>query len=183
MSIVKIGVIVGSIRKDSFNQKLTLALARLAPEGFVFEHIGIEDLPLFSEDREFEPNPVVAAFKRAIESSDAILFATPEYNRSFPGVLKNALDVGSRPKGESAWSGKPAGMVGVALGAAGTAMAQQHLRGVLSFLNMPTLPQPEAYIQYKDGLFDADGNIGPASRDFLQDWMDQFAAWIRKIKG
>ena len=183
MSTVNVGVIVGSIRKDSFNRKLTLALERLSPEGFVFDHIWIENLPLFSEEREFEPDPVVEVFKRAVEVSDAILFATPEYNRSFPGVLKNALDVGSRPRGENAWSGKPAGMVGVALGAAGTAMAQQHLRGVLSFLNMPTLPQPEVYIQYKESLFDADGNIGHTSRDFLQTWMDAFVEWIRMVKG
>ncbi|MCL2104354.1 MAG: NAD(P)H-dependent oxidoreductase [Kiritimatiellaeota bacterium] len=183
MSALKVGVIVGSIRKESFNRKLTLALARLAPEGFVFDRIGIENLPFFSEDREFTPDPAVVTFKRAVGESDALLFATPEYNRSFSGTLKNALDVGSRPRGESVWSGKPAGVVGVALGAMGTAMAQQHLRGVLSFLNMPTLPQPEVYIQYKEGLFDTDGNIGTESRDFLQTWMDSFVAWIRMVKG
>ena len=183
MSTVKVGIIAGSIRKDSFNKRLALALARLAPEDFVFTLIEIADLPFFNEDSEFAPNPAVAAFKHAVEASDALLFATPEYNRSFSGALKNALDVGSRPRGESTWSGKPAGVVGVALGAMGTAMAQQHLRGVLSFLNMPTLPQPEVYIQYKDDLFDADGNIGPASRDFLQTWMDAFVAWIRRMKG
>ena len=182
MPTLKIGVIAGSVRKDSLNKKLALALARLAPAGLVFEPIEIAGLPVYNEDDESAPTPAAAAFKRAAGSSDAFLFATPEYNRSFSGALKNALDIGSRPRGESVWAGKPAGVVGVSPGAMGTAMAQQHLRAVLSFLNMPVLPQPEVYLQHKEGLFDADGGIAPASRGFLQEWMDAFAAWVTRAR-
>jgi chromate reductase len=110
--------------------------------------------------------------------SQGVVFVTPEYNRSIPGVLKNAIDHASRPYGHSAWAGKPAGVIGVSIGAAGTCMAQQHLRNVLAYLNMPTLGQPEAFIQMKDGLFDANGDIGAQSRKFLQGWMDKYAAFV-----
>ncbi|HRC72400.1 MAG TPA: NAD(P)H-dependent oxidoreductase, partial [Candidatus Competibacter sp.] len=112
-----------------------------------------------------------------------VLFVTPEYNRSIPGVLKNAIDHASRPYGQSAWNGKPAGVIGVSVGAIGTALAQQHLRNILAYLNMPTLGQPEAFIQAKDGLFDGAGNIGESSRKFLQDWMNQYVAWVKKHAG
>mgnify|MGYP002133373246 FL=1 len=105
---------------------------------------------------------------------------TPEYNRSIPGVLKNAIDHASRPYGKSAWKGKPAGVIGVSIGAIGTALAQQHLRNVLAYLDMPTLGQPEAFIQAKDGLFDDAGNIGPVSLSFLQGWVDQYVAWVKQ---
>ena len=118
--------------------------------------------------------------KAAIAAADGVLFVTPEYNRSIPGVLKNALDNASRPYGDSAWAGKPAGVIGVSIGAIGTALAQQHLRNVLSYLDMPTLAQPEAFIHAKEGLFDADGSVGAGSRDFLQGWMNQYADWVRK---
>jgi chromate reductase len=104
---------------------------------------------------------------------------TPEYNRSILGVLKNAIDRASRPYGENAWAGKPAGVLGVSIGAIGTAVAQQHLRTVLAYLDVPTLGQPKAYIQAKDGLFDESGNIGEGSRQFLQDWMDRYVAWVK----
>jgi len=109
-----------------------------------------------------------------------LLFVTPEYNRSMPGVLKNAIDHASRPYGQSVWKGKPAGVIGVSVGAIGTALAQQHLRNVLAYLDVPTLGQPEAFIQAKEGLFDEAGNIGAASRQFLQDWMNQYVAWVKR---
>ena len=108
------------------------------------------------------------------------MFVTPEYNRSIPGVLKNAIDQASRPYGQSAWAGKPAGVIGVSVGAIGTALAQQHLRNVLAYLDVPTLGQPEAFIQVKDGLFDEAGNIASGSRDFLQGWMDRYVVWVKR---
>jgi chromate reductase, NAD(P)H dehydrogenase (quinone) len=115
-----------------------------------------------------------------IASANGILFVTPEYNRSIPGVLKNAIDHASRPYGQSAWVGKPAGILGVSVGAICTAVAQQHLRNVLAYLDVPTLGQPEVFIQMKDGLFDTDGNIAADSRQFLQGWMDRYVDWVRK---
>jgi chromate reductase len=122
----------------------------------------------------------VVRLKSEIKSAQGLLFVTPEYNRSMPGVLKNALDHASRPYGDNAWANKPAGVLGVSVSAMGTAMAQQHLRNVLAYLNVLTLGQPEAFIQAKEGLFDQDGGIGESSRKFLQGWMDQYVAWIRK---
>jgi chromate reductase len=116
--------------------------------------------------------------KADLKASQGLLFVTPEYNRSIPGVLKNAIDHGSRPYGQSAWTGKPAGVLGVSVGAIGTALAQQHLRNILAYLDVPTLGQPEAFIQAQDSLFDAAGNIGPASLKFLQGWMDRYLAWV-----
>jgi chromate reductase len=116
-------------------------------------------------------------------AAHGLLFVTPEYNRSIPGVLKNAIDHASRPYGDSAFAGKPAGVVGASIGAIGTAMAQQHLRNILAYLDVPTLGQPEAFIQAKEGLFDESGAIGPASREFLQGWMDRFVAWVKTHGG
>ena len=118
--------------------------------------------------------------KRAIAAADALIFVTPEYNRSVPGVLKNAIDHASRPHGQSAWKGKPAGVIGASVGAPGTSMAQQHLRNMLAYLDVPTLGQPEAFIHVKDGFFDAAGDIAsPDTKRFLQGWMDAYAAWIK----
>ena len=117
--------------------------------------------------------------KAEIASSSALLFLTPEYNRSIPGVPKNALDHGSRPWGQSSWGGKPAGVVGISVGSTGTALAQQHLRNILAFLDVPTPGQPEAFIQAKEGLFEADGSIGAASKEFLQGWMNKYVAWVK----
>ena len=121
--------------------------------------------------------------KAGIAAAQGLLFVTPEYNRSMPGVLKNAIDHASRPYGQSAWAGKPAGMLGVSVGAIGTAMAQQHLRNVLAYLDVPTLGQPEAFVHAMEGLFDANGDIGPDSRKFLQGWMDRYVAWVKKHAG
>jgi chromate reductase len=118
--------------------------------------------------------------KAEIGAANGLLFVTPEYNRSIPGVLKNAIDNASRPYGQSAWAGKPAGVLGISVGSIGTAVAQQHLRTILAYLDVPTLGQPEVFIQMKDGLFEADGSIGAASQKFLQGWMDRYVAWIKK---
>ncbi len=178
-----IAVIIGSLRRDSLNRKLAHALFKLAPADFVFKELQIGDLPLYNQDDDDAPAASVKRFKSEIAAAQGLLFLTPEYNRSIPGVLKNALDHGSRPYGQSAWTGKPAGVIGISVGAAGTALAQQHLRNILAYLDVPTLGQPEAFIQMKDGLFEADGSIGQASRKFLQGWMDKYAAWIRKHAG
>lgn len=180
MSTLQIAVIVGSLRRDSFNHRLALALARLAPPSLHFEPIAIDALPLYNQDDDAKPAAAVRQLKAEIAVSQGLLFVTPEYNRSIPGVLKNALDHGSRPYGASVWAGKPAGVIGVSPAATGTALAQQHLRNVLAYLDMPTLGQPEVFLQAKDGLFDAQGRIGPASQPFLQRWMNAYAAWVQQ---
>ena len=167
MSKYRIAVIVGSLRKESFNRRLATALSRLGPEDFDFQTSRIDDLPLYDQDDDAAPAESVLRLKREIGAAQGVLFVTPEYNRSMPGVLKNAIDHASRPYGQSAWSGKPAGVIGVSIGTIGTALAQQHLRNVLAYLDVPTLCQPEVFLQAKDGLFDADGNVGGASREFL----------------
>lgn len=183
MSQYQIAVIVGSLRKDSFNRRLATAMAKLAPSEFSFKQVRIDDLPLYNQDDDAHQADSVKRLKAEILAARGLLFVTPEYNRSIPGVLKNAIDHASRPYGQSAWAGKPAGVLGVSVGAIGTALAQQHLRNVLAYLDVPTLGQPEAFIQAKEELFDADGNIGAASKQFLQTWMDQYVAWVKKHVG
>lgn len=180
MAPYRIAVIVGSLRKDSLNRKLANALPKLAPKEFTFNQPEIGDLPLYNQDDDANPAESVKRLKAEILSAHGLIFVTPEYNRSIPGVLKNALDHASRPYGQSAWAGKPAGILGVSPGAAGTAMAQQHLRNILAYLDMPTLGQPEVFIQAKEGLFDTSGEIGAASRGFLQSWMDRYVAWLKR---
>jgi chromate reductase, NAD(P)H dehydrogenase (quinone) len=175
-----IAVVVGSLRKDSFNRQLATALAKLAPADFTFDVVEIGDLPLYNQDDDANPTPAVKRLKAQIAAADSLIFVTPEYNRSIQGVLKNAIDHASRPYGQSVWGGKPAGVIGVSVGAIGTALAQQHLRNILAYLDVPTLGQPEAFIQAKDGLFDADGSIGAGSRQFLQGWMDRYIAWVKQ---
>ena len=181
MKQYKIAVVVGSIRKDSLNQKLADALAKLAPPEFSFKTVRIDDLPLYNQDDDGKPAAAVTRLRKEIKGADALLFLTPEYNRSIPGVLKNAIDHASRPWGQSVWGGKPAGVLGISVGVIGTALAQQHLRSILSYLDVPVLGQPEVYLQAKDGLFDAESGIGPDSRDFLQGWMDRYVAWVKKL--
>jgi chromate reductase len=181
MSQYQIAVLVGSLRRDSFNRKLADAVAMLAPSDFVFEQSQIDDLPLYNQDDDEQQALSVIRLESQIKSAHGLLFITPEYNRSIPGVLKNAIDHASRPYGQSAWTDKAAGIMGVSVGATGTAMAQQHLRNVLSCLDVQTLAQPEAYIQYKDDLFDEDGGFSKDKRPFFQDWMDHYVAWIKKM--
>ena len=180
MAQFNIAVIVGSLRNDSFNKKLATALEKLFPADFSFTHVRIDDLPLYNQDDDGRPAAQVVRIKGEIKAAQGVLFVTPEYNRSMPGVLKNAIDHASRPYGQSAFDGKPAGVIGTSGGPIGTALAQQHLRNVLAYLNMPTLNQPEAFIQNKEGLYDADGNIGEASVKFLQGWVDRYVAWVKK---
>lgn len=180
MSQYPIAVVVGSLRRDSFNRKLASAMEKLAPSDFSFRQVQIGDLPLYDQDDDANPAESVTRLKGEIAAARGVLFVTPEYNRSIPGVLKNAIDHASRPYGQSAWAGKPAGVLGVSIGAIGTATAQQHLRNVLAYLDMPTLGQPEAFIQAKDGLFDENGGIGADSRKFLQNWMDRYVDWVKR---
>ncbi len=180
MSPTQIAVVVGSLRRDSFNRKLAEAVAKLAPPEFTFKQVHIGDLPLYNQDDDANQADSVKRLKTDIAAAQGLLFVTAEYNRSIPGVLKNAIDHASRPYGQSAWAGKPAGVLGVSVGAIGTALAQQHLRNVLAYLDVPTLGQPEAFIQAKEGLFDPSGNLGADSKKFLQAWMDQYTAWVQK---
>lgn len=181
MSSYQIAVVVGSLRRDSLNRQLANALARMAPPEFSFKQVQIDDLPLYNQDHDADQPAPVKRLKGEIAAAQGVLFVTAEYNRSIPGVLKNAIDNASRPYGHNAWAGKPAGVIGVSIGAIGTAMAQQHLRNVLAYLDMPTLGQPEAFLQNREGLFDGAGDIGnPDTRKFLQGWMDRYAAWVKK---
>jgi chromate reductase len=178
----QIGYVVGSLRKESLNRKLAAALVKLAPPDFTFKEIRIGDLPLYNQDDDKTQSPEVQRLKTEIRSCDAILFLTPEYNRSIPGVLKNALDHASRPYGQNAWAGKPAGIVGASIGAISTAVAQLHLRTILAYLDMPTLGQPEVYLQVKDGFFDDAGNVaGADTKKFLHGWMDKYVAWVKRL--
>ena len=179
MARTPIAVIVGSLRKDSFNRKLATALAGVAPDAELTQ-LRIDDLPPYNQDDDGAPAESVKRLKREIAAAAGVIFVTPEYNRSMPGVLKNAIDHASRPYGQSAWAGKPAGVLGVSIGAAGSAMAQQHLRNVLAYLDMPTLGQPEVFIQHKEGLFGPDGKLGEASAKFVKGWMDAYLAFVKR---
>lgn len=181
MPQTKIAVVIGSLRKDSFNKKLAHALTKMAPADFTLESVEIGDLPLYNQDDDQNQAPQVKRLKDAIKAAQGVLFITPEYNRDIPGVLKNAIDNASRPYGQNAWSGKPAGVVGISIGQIGTAIAQQKLRGVLAYLDMPTLGQPEVYLQNKEGLFADSGEIGDEStKKFLQGFMDKYVAWVKR---
>jgi chromate reductase len=176
-----IAVIVGSVRRESLNRKLAIALAGLAPPEFSFKLLDIGDIPIYNYDKEDNPPEQVRRFKSEIKAARGVLFVTPEYNRSIPGVLKNAIDQASRPYGQSAWAGKPAGVTGISSGPIGTTAAQQHLRNILAHLDMPTLGQPEVFLHGKDGFFDSNGEIAdPKTKEFLQGWMDRYTAWIKK---
>jgi len=179
MAPYNIAVVVGSLRKDSFNRKLAQALEKLFPADFSFTQVRIDDLPLYNQDDDGSPSAQVTRLKGEITAAQGVLFFTPEYNRSVPGVLKNAIDHASRPYGKSAWNGKPAGVLGASVGPIGTALAQHHLRNILAYLNMPTLGQPEAFIHNKEGLYDEAGNLGEASKKFLQGWVDSYVAFVK----
>ncbi|MDQ3206688.1 MAG: NAD(P)H-dependent oxidoreductase [Pseudomonadota bacterium] len=183
MSQYQIAVVVGSLREESFNRQVAQAVVKLAPEQFAFRFLRIDDLPLYNQDDDKDPPESATRLKSELGESDGVIFFTPEYNRSVPGVLKNAIDHASRPYGHSAWAGKPAGIMGVSVGAIGTAVAQQHLRVMLAYLDMPTLGQPEVFLQMKDGLLDDSGNVGQDSRKFLQGWMDRYVAWVELHAG
>lgn len=179
MTTISIAVIVGSLRKDSLNRKLADALAQLAPSDFKLSQVQIHDLPLYNQDDDSHQAVQVLRMKAHIHKSQGLIFVTPEYNRSIPGVLKNVIDHASRPMGQGVWGGKAAGVIGASVGTLGTAMAQQHLRNILAYLNVRTLGQPEAFMHAKEGFFDAEGRIGPDSLPFVQAWMDHYVAWVR----
>jgi chromate reductase len=183
MSQYQIAVIVGSLRKDSFNRKLADAIVKLAPPEFTFKQVQISDLPLYNQDDDESQTASVKRLKDEIKGAQGLLFVTPEYNHSIPGVLKNAIDHASRPQGQNAWAEKPAGILGASPGVIGTAMAQQHLRNILASLDVPTLGQSDAFVHVTDGLFDEEDNIGSESKEFLQSWMDQYVAWVKKHAG
>jgi len=180
MSRYNIAVVVGSLRRDSFNRKLATGVAKLGPSDFSFKQLEIGNLPLYNQDDDANQAEPVKRLKAEIAAAQGLLFVTAEYNRSVPGVLKNAIDHASRPYGQNAWAGKPAGVLGASVGTVGTAVAQQHLRTILAYLDVPTLGQPEAFIHAKDGLFDDAGDIGAGSKKFLQTWMDRYVAWVKK---
>ena len=176
-----VAVVVGSLRKDSFNRKMAMALVGLAPEGLKLEIVEIGQLPHYNQDDDANPPAASAAFKQKIAGVDAVLFVTPEYNRSVPGVLKNAIDIASRPYGKSAWSGKPAAVMTVSPGAIGGFGANHHLRQSLVFLDMPTLAQPEAYIGGAGDMFDETGAFKkPETKQFAEKFMAAFAQWIAR---
>ena len=177
----KVAVIVGSLRKESLNRKMGNALASMAPAGLQLEIVEIGHLPLFNQDTEANPVPAVTEFKSRIVAADAVLFVTPEYNRSMPGVLKNAIDVGSRPYGNSAWSKKPGAVISVSPGKLSAFAANHHLRQCLVFLDVPTMAQPEAYIGNATGLFDDKGGLADQStRDFMHKFLEAFANWVER---
>jgi chromate reductase len=178
----QIGYVIGSLRKDSHNRKLANVLIKLGPADFNFKELRIGDLPLYNQDDDHAQAPEVQRLKSELRAVDAVIFVTAEYNRSVPGVLKNAIDHASRPYGQSAWAGKPAGIIGASIGAISSAVAQSHLRTILAYLDMPALGQPEAYIQVTDEFFDEAGNItNPGARKFLQGWMDKYATWVKRL--
>ena len=178
----KVAVLVGSLRKESLNRKVANALARLAPDSLSLESVEIGDLPLYNEDLEAGSPPTQwVRFRDEMRSAEAVLFVTPEYNRSVPGLLKNAIDVGSRPYGSSVWAGKPAAVVSVSPGGIGGFGANHHLRQSLVFLDMPVLQQPEAYLGGAGGFFDDQGEVKiEGTRAFLKTIIDAFADWIER---
>lgn len=174
-----VAVIVGSLRKDSINRKVASALAELAPQGLRLGIVEIGHLPIYNQDLEDRPPAEWTAFRERIRAADAVLFVTPEHNRSVPAALKNAIDVGSRPYGKSAWSDKPGAVVSASPGAIGGFGANHHLRQSLVFLNVPAMAQPEAYLGGADKLFDAEGKLtNDGTRKFLQGFMQAYAAWV-----
>ena len=182
MSNYTVGYIVGSLSADSINRILSKALIRLAPDSLAFQEISIRDLPLYNRDFDADYPPAGRALKDAIASVDAVLFVTPEYNRGIPGSLKNAIDWASRPYGTNSLTRKPSAVIGASPGKIGTALAQQHLRGALSFCNSPQMSAPETYIQFTPGLITDDGEVTEKSTEqFLRDFMEAFAVFITRV--
>jgi chromate reductase len=184
MAQYKVGVLIGSLAKASINRKLAKALMKLAPGSLTLSEIPIGELPLYSYDYDADFPPAAKAFKAAIAGSDALLFVTPEYNRSIPGALKNAIDWASRPYGQNVITGRPTAIIGTSPGAIGTALGQRHLRDVLSYCDAPMMLQPEAYLQFKEGLIDEAGEVTvDGTKQFLTKFMGAFEAFIGKRLG
>jgi chromate reductase, NAD(P)H dehydrogenase (quinone) len=174
-----VAILLGSLRKDSVNRKVAKALIELAPSSLTFKFVEIGGLPFYNQDSDANPPAAWTTFRAAIKAADAVLFVTPEYNRSVPAALKNALDVGSRPYGQSVWNAKPGAVVTASPSGIGGFGANHHLRQSLVFLNVPAMQQPEAYIGQADKLFDADGKlVNEGTRKYLQTFMQAFADWV-----
>ncbi|SPP31554.1 Chromate reductase [Arsenophonus endosymbiont of Aleurodicus floccissimus] len=180
MKEYKVVIIVGSLRKGSYNKKLANVLIKLAHPQLQFSFAKIGKLPLYNKDDDEQPSKVVQDFKQQIADADGVIFVTAEYNRSIPGVLKNALDQGSRPYGKNVWAQKPTGVIGISPSSMGSALSQQHLRNVLTFLDMPTLNQPEAFIQWNENIIDQHGNLLERTKIFLQKWLDAYSNFLTK---
>ena len=182
MKIYKVGYFVGSLARGSINRQLSKGLIKVAPPTLTFSEIHFDELPLYSYDYDADYPPVARAFKQAIAEVDAVLFITPEYNRTLPGALKNAIDWASRPRGQNSFTHKPSAICGASSGKIGTAVAQQHLRSVLSFCDSPQMNFPEVYLQFTPGLVDEDGEITVEStREFLRSFMDNFSIFIERV--
>lgn len=182
MTRYKVGYFIGSLAKESINRKLSKALIRLAPAELDFTEISFSNLPLYSYDYDSDYPQVARDFKDSLARVDAILFVTPEYNRSIPGSLKNAIDWASRPKGTNSFARKPSAVIGASTGKIGTAVGQQHLRSILSFCNSPQMNSPEAYIQFTPNLVDAEGNVSePTTEAFLRNYMKELGAFIERV--
>ncbi|MGE8097286.1 NADPH-dependent FMN reductase [Pseudomonas fluorescens] len=180
--VYTIAVLVGSLRKQSINRKVALALAELAPANLRLNIVEIGDLPLYNEDIDVTPPAAYSTFREQVRSSDAVLFVTPEYNRSVPAPLKNAIDVGSRPYGKSAWGGKPGAVISASPGAIGGFGANHHLRQSMVFLNVPCMQQPEAYLSNAGTAFDESGKVSESVRPFLQSFINAYAEWVEQFK-
>jgi chromate reductase len=182
MTNYKVGYFVGSLASDSINRLLSKALIRLAPAELSLSEISYKDLPLYSSDYDSDYPPVGRAFKQALAEVDAVLFITPEYNRSIPGGLKNAIDWASRPYGQNSFARKPSAVIGTSPGKIGTAVAQQHLRSILSYCNSPQMNAPEAYIQFTPGLITEDGEVTvDSTTEFLRGYMEEFYGFIERV--
>lgn len=182
MTTFKVGYFVGSLAKGSINRKLAQALIRLAPKDLEFTEISFGDLPLYNYDYDADYPPPARAFKDALAQVDAFLFVTPEYNRSIPGALKNAIDWGSRPWGKNSFTRKPSAVIGTSPGKIGTAVGQQHLRSILSFCNSPQMNSPEAYIQYEKDMFTDAGEVtNDTTAEFLRNYMSELSGFIGRV--
>jgi chromate reductase len=182
MTSYTVGYFVGSLAKASINRKLAQALVRVAPSELRMEEISFGNLPLYSYDYDADYPPVARAFKDQIAAVDAVLFVTPEYNRSIPGALKNAIDWASRPYGKNAFFRKPSAVIGASPGKIGTAVGQQHLRSILSFCNSPQMNSPEAYIQFTPGLITDDGEItNDTTAEFLRTYMAELYGFTARV--
>lgn len=177
----KVAVIAGSLRKESFNRKMALNLIELAPESLEMELVEIGQLPLYNQDLDDQPPKEWIEFRKRLENYDGIVFVTPEYNRSVPGVLKNAIDVGSRPYGASSWDGKPCAVISVSPSAMGGFGANHHLRQSLVFLNMPVMQQPEAYVGGASKIFNENGMLSGSTKDFAEQFVQAFAKWMNQV--
>lgn len=178
----RIGYLIGSLASDSINRVLSKALVKLAPDDLEMFEIPIRDLPMYNRDDEYNPGAAVTAFKRSIEGADGLLFISPEYNRSIPGALKNAIDIGSRPWGQNSFARKPTGIIGASAGAIGTAVMQSSMRSVLSFLDAPQLNSPEVYIHFDPEVYGADGTVSNESTaQFLGHYMSEYSAFVARV--